>query len=185
MAYCTGCGKKVKKINSGNLCKECSDKRNKEIEEESKKFKQREKELKNKIIKEFEINSKIREIEKILKSPCMIQVDVANAADWSVFLFGRFTKRKFKVQPLVKNMVVSKLEGEYKDIDSFCKRARRKGFKAKMWSDTEVSLLYKDEEYIFLSDGIYKNLNKTGIFSKVPYDKVADVKYELWKGKRA
>ena len=182
MVYCIGCGKKVKKINSGNLCKECSNKRNKEIEEENKKLKQREKELRNKIIKEFKINSKIREIEKILKRPCIIQVDVANAENWSAFLFGRFNERKFKVQPLVKDSVISKIKGEYKDIDSFCKSARRNGFKAEMLGDTEVSLLYKDRRYIFFSDGIYKYLNKTSI-SNVPYNKVADVKYGLWEGK--
>ena len=74
------------------------------------------------------------------------------------------------------------LKGEHKDIDSFCKSARRNGFKAEMLGDTEVSLLYKDKRYIFFSDGIYKYLNKTGI-SNVPYNKVADVKYGLWEGK--
>jgi len=181
MVYCTECGKKLKRINLNNLCKKCSDKRDKEVKEENKKLKQRERELKNKIIKECKINSKIREIEKVLKRPCIIEIHVAND---DVFLFGRFGKRKFKVKPIVNSRIISKLKGEYKDIDDFCRKARRKGFKAEMWYlGVEVFLSYKNKGYNLLSDGIYKDFGKVGIFARVPYNKVADVEYALWGGR--
>jgi len=183
MVYCTKCGKKLKRYNLSNLnnlCKKCSDKKYKEVKEENKKSKQKEKELKNKIIKECKINSKIRELEKILKKPCMIEVNIANEG---AFLFGRFVKRKFKVNPIVNSKAISKLKGEYKDIDDFCRKTRRNGFKVEMWGGVEVSLWYKDKRYNFLSDGIYKDFGRAGIFARMSCGKVADVKYALWKGK--
>lgn len=175
--YCVDCGKKLKRINLSSLCEECVDKRDREIKEENKKSKQREKELKNKIVKECKINSKIKELERILKRPCMIQVDVANEG---VFLFGRFVKRKFKVKPLTKSKVISKLKGEYKDIDDFCRKARRNGFKTNMWGSVDVSLGYKNKNYNFLPDGIYKDIGRAGPFARISCGKVADIEYELW-----
>lgn len=180
-SYCVKCGKKAKHYEGLiYLCKKCSLKRDKEAKEENKKIKQREKEIENKIIKECKIDNKIRELEKILKQPCMISVNVANEGN---FLFGRFVRRKFKVNPLTKNKKITKLKGEYRDIDNFCKKARKIGFKIDKWSGVEVSLRCKDKRYNFLSNGIYKDIGRAGPFLRMSCGKVADVEYELWNVK--
>jgi DNA-directed RNA polymerase subunit RPC12/RpoP len=178
--FCINCGKKAKISRYPTyLCKKCNVKREKEIKQEEKIEKQRIREINNKIKHEFKINNKIREIEKILKKPCMVEVNVANEG---IFLFGRFVNRKFKVSPLTKNKRLAKLKGDYKDIDDFCRKAKRIGYKTEKWSGVEVSLEHKGRRYNFLSDGIYKDVGRAGPFHRMSSGKVANVEYELLKG---
>lgn len=179
--YCIDCGKKVNDFlhfDITNRCKECAKKRIEINKEEQRKEKLQENKIKSAIIKEFKINKKIRELERILGKPCILEVSIANNG---TFLFGRFVKRKFTIQPLKsKDRKIMQLCGKYKEINDFCKKARKIGFKVEMWDSTDASLEYKDKKFHFISEGIYLDGGRAGAFARVLSEKVADVKYELW-----
>jgi len=176
MSYCTKCGKRKRVAELTHLCKTCHTEQNRRFREEEKEEKQREKEVENTIKKVFKINDKIRELEKIFKVPCGIDVDIANIGQ---FIFGNFVKRRFRVIPRTKG-IVSKLKGEYKSIDEFWANAEKLGFEIDKYSGTEFDLTHKNKTYYFTTHGIYLKRHHLGVTTNMYSKKIAEIEYSLW-----
>lgn len=178
--YCVECGKKVKNFPSFglvHLCKVCNEERIRLNKKEAKEEKLRAKKVKGIILKEYKINSKIRELEKILGKPCTIELNVANEG---TFLFGRFVRRKFNVKSISKNKKIATLSGQYDNIDDFNGKAKKIGFKVVAWDGTNITLRDGKRKYSFITDGIHEDIGRASAFARICGKKVADVKYNLW-----
>lgn len=176
--YCTKCGNRRKVDEISHLCNDCRKESNKQFKEEEREDKRIDRECKNRIKTEFKVHDKLRELEKIFKRPCWIEINIANAG---IYIFGRWVKRRFIVKPLTRIKAISQLKGKYDDIDEFKGKAERLGFETYSDSAVEVTLKHNGKRYDFTSRGIFKDEDRIGIFARLYGEKVADVEFELWR----
>ena len=134
-----------------------------------------EKEIKYKIKNEFKIREKIKELEKILRRPCEINIIIQ---DVGKFTFFRFLDRGFNLIPVKDIKEIKELAGEYNSINDLLKKAKEVGFKTKKHFDSSCEISFKGRTYHIIAHGIFLERLRAGVLGFMYKDLLAKIKFK-------